>query len=331
MGLASSGQGQVGGLVQGREVAALAVLALPQLGGLAVAALGLEQLGALFQHWQRLRLLAQPLQRPGALALFLPDLDQPLAPGRVPGFGQALVLQQVAGLQALGQHQPGLGIILGRALAQLLEGRIRVVPREPFDGLQAGAAQFVAEAAHGVAIVLLAGQFPVLQADRRVGLLGRRQAQDPALGLVVAAQGDGPLDHRPVYLMRRLGAGRLLEQSFQLGFVQVLHVGVGQALPAFGVQLPAGGQRFELGDGVAAVAQLLGPVGPGLAQFGVVALGRQLCQPVVGALGAAGGGQAQAIGLPQLGALGRGSAVEPALHFLRGGRILVDPGQVQVQ
>ncbi|MNR02206.1 hypothetical protein D3C85_1180480 [compost metagenome] len=110
--------------------------------------------------------------------------------------------------------------------------------------------------------------------------------------------GNRPLDHGQSSLARSFRARRLLQQLLQGLIVEALHVGVGQPLPALGVQLIARGQGRQFLDGAVPVAQLLGPIGAGHLQDSLIALGRELRQPVVGSRRTAEFGQAQAVGLP---------------------------------
>ncbi|MCY1422642.1 hypothetical protein D9M71_383330 [compost metagenome] len=142
------------------------VVAFPEVCRFARVAAGLEELGAFFHHVRGLRLTGQVgLQLPGVV-LLLQDIEQAFTPGRVPGFRQALGLQEVVGLQALGQHQPGLRIIAGAATVQLFEGRLRVAARQPVDRFQAGPLQVIAQLPHQLRLVALPRQFPQLLALR---------------------------------------------------------------------------------------------------------------------------------------------------------------------
>ncbi|MOA22738.1 hypothetical protein D3C78_1433170 [compost metagenome] len=122
-----------------------------------------------------------------------------------------------------------------------------------------------------------------------------------------------------------------MQQLLQGLFVEALHVGVGQALPALGIELLFRGQGREFLDSAIPIVQLLGPVGPGLLQRLLITLGWQLRQPVMGRGRAAALGQARAVGLPQAHAMLQIAGGYPLLHLFSVRRILFDPGQAQVE
>lgn len=105
------------------------------------------------------------------------------------------------------------------------------------------------------------------------------------------------------------------QQRSQALFVDLLDIGIGQALPVLGRQLACVGQRLQLLDGFFPVAQLFGEGGPGQAQDLAVPTGRQLVEPVQRFGGATKLGQAQAVGLPQLYPVVAVAGGQPLFHL----------------
>ncbi|MNC07211.1 hypothetical protein D3C75_547480 [compost metagenome] len=67
-------------------------------------------------------------------------------------------------VQALLEHGVGPGVAAGGAALELRARQLRVAARQPVDGFQAGALQFVAQALYQRRIVAFAGQLPQLLA-----------------------------------------------------------------------------------------------------------------------------------------------------------------------
>ncbi len=253
-----------------------------------------------------------------------------VAAGGVPGLGQPGVFQQVGGLQALGQDQPGLRIVSGLALLQLRQCRCLVVTRQPFGGFQAGAVLRVAELCNQRCVAAVACDFQQLCLARRVAAVLLGQGEQPALGHFGLLNGDGAVDDRQPCPARRVGVRCLLDQLLQRLFFQALGVGVGQASPVVGRKLVRGSQRCQLGDGGVPVAQLFGPVGTGLAQHAAVVAGRQRAEPVQCLGRSLSLAELEAVGLPQAHALVGVTGVSQPLVDLGFGRWAVFD-QVQAQ
>ncbi|MNF60414.1 hypothetical protein D3C84_420300 [compost metagenome] len=289
---------QVRRLVERIEVAGLLVMTLPQRRRFSRAPGCLIQFGPAFDHVGGLRLAGEISHDFVAAPFVLPDVQQSITPSRIPRFRQAGALQQFGGLQALGENQPGLRICVGRATLQLTERGLRVVAGQPVDCLKARSLQLATQAFYRCAVAGLPCQFPQALALGRIGQVGGWQRLHPALCLLVMSHGNCPVDHGQSRLACRFRAWRGLQQLSQGLLVEALHVGVGQALPALGIQLFVRRQGGQLFDGAVPVAQLLGPIGPGQMQNALITLGRQLRQPVMGPGRATEFGQAQTVGLP---------------------------------
>ncbi|MCY1411721.1 hypothetical protein D9M71_271110 [compost metagenome] len=113
-------------------------------------------------------------------------------------------LRRVA-VQALLEHSVGTRVGAGGAALELLARQLRVALRQPVDGFQAGALQFVAQALYQRGVVAFAGQFPQLLALLGLVQLFGRQCLQPTLGLLVLADGDGAVGHGQAGLVGRLG------------------------------------------------------------------------------------------------------------------------------
>ncbi|MNF75854.1 hypothetical protein D3C84_579420 [compost metagenome] len=161
-------QRQIRCLIERTEVAGLLVVSLPERRGFCIATQGLHQFGPAFDHVSRLWLAGEPGHDFVALALVLPDVQQPCLAATVPGFGQARALQQLGVLQALGQNQPFLRVIVRLAATQLRACGLRIATGHPFGRLQARALQFATQALHGRYIAALSSQFPQALALRRI-------------------------------------------------------------------------------------------------------------------------------------------------------------------
>ncbi|MNV88091.1 hypothetical protein D3C71_1822660 [compost metagenome] len=99
----------------------------------------------------------------------LPDVEQLRLSTAIPRLRQARALQQIGGLQALSEDQPGLRVFVGSAFAQLRQCGGRITPGQPFGRLQARALQFVTQALDRCAVTGFPREFPQALALGRIG------------------------------------------------------------------------------------------------------------------------------------------------------------------